>query len=85
MSSFEELKVNLPSKWLDYYQVHYAWISSFMDSRDLWHDTPDGGKRPDSDVILGAITALEPKLVLWMSPFCQLTSITSEKPLKHEN
>jgi alanyl-tRNA synthetase len=74
MSSFEELKATLPSKWLDYYEVNRSWIKPLMDSRNWWHKTPDDGKRPCSDIIIGAITALEPELSLWMSPFCELNS-----------
>lgn len=74
MSSFEELKATLPSKWLDYYQVNRTWIKPLMDSRNWWHKTPDGGKRLCADVMIGAITALEPKLALWMSPFCELNT-----------
>lgn len=74
MSSFEELKATLPAKWLDYYQINHSWIKPLMDSRSWWHKTPDGGRRPCADIIIGAITALEPKLSLWMSPFCELNS-----------
>ncbi|MEA5508890.1 DUF5331 domain-containing protein [Crocosphaera sp. UHCC 0190] len=47
---------------------------TLMDSRNWWHKTPNDGKRPCADIILGVITALEPKLSVWMLPFCQLNS-----------
>ena len=74
MSNFEELKATLPRQWLDYYQNNQAWIKSLMDSRGWWRKTPDGGKRPSADIIIAAATALEPKLSVWMYPFCQLNS-----------
>jgi len=72
MSNFEELKANLPRQWLDYYQNNQAWIKCLMNSRGSWRKTPDGGKRPSADIIIAAATALEPKLSVWMYPFCQL-------------
>jgi hypothetical protein len=74
MSNFEELKASLPRQWLDYYQNNQAWIKCLMDSRGWWRKTPDGGKRPSADIIIAAATALEPKLSVWMYPFCQLSS-----------
>ncbi len=74
MSNFEELKASLPRRWLDYYQNNQAWIKCLMNSRGSWRKTPDGGKRPSADIIIAAATALEPKLSVWMYPFCQLSS-----------
>ncbi len=72
--SFEELKQTLPAKWLNYYQTNKDWIKALTSSRNWWHKTPDGGKRPPADIIIGAVTALEPKLALWLTPFCQLNN-----------
>ncbi len=74
MMTFEQIKATLPDKWLDYYQINRSWIKPLMDSRSWWHKTKDDGKRPCADIILGAITALEPELSIWMPPFCQLNS-----------
>lgn len=74
MMTFEKIKASLPDKWLDYYQVNRCWIKLLMDSRNWWHKTKDDGKRPCADIILGAVTALEPNLSMWMSPFCQLNA-----------
>jgi hypothetical protein len=75
MSSFEEIKATLPSKWLQYYSTNRDWIKTLMDSKGWWHKISDNqGRRPAADVILGAITALEPKLGIWMNPFCQLNA-----------
>jgi hypothetical protein len=74
MSNFEELKAALPQQWLDYYQNNQSWIKCLMDSRGWWRKTPDGGKRPSADIVIAAVTALEPKLSVWMYPFCQLNS-----------
>lgn len=74
MSFFEKFKTTLKPKWLDYYQINRCWIRSLMDSKNGWVNTPDKGKRPSSDVILGAITALEPRLAELMLPFCELNS-----------
>ena len=72
MMTFEKLKATLPDKWLDYYQINRCWIKPLMDSRSLWKQIPNCGKRPSADIILGALTALEPKLSFWMQPFCEL-------------
>ncbi|MFM7794997.1 MAG: DUF5331 domain-containing protein, partial [Microcystis panniformis] len=56
MSNFEELKATLPRRWLDYYQNNQPWIKSLMDSKDSWRKTPEGGKRPSADIIIGAMT-----------------------------
>ena len=74
MMTFEQLKATLPDKWLDYYQINRCWIKPLMDSRGWWRGTPDGGKRPCPEIILGAITCLEPELSFWMPPFCELSS-----------
>ena len=74
MMKFEQIKATLPDKWLDYYQINRCWIKRLMDSRSWWHKTPGDGKRPCADIILGAITALEPNLSSWMPPFCELNS-----------
>jgi hypothetical protein len=71
---FEELLKILADKWLDYYQNNQPWIKSLTDSKDSWRKTPDGGKRPSADIIIGAITVLESQLSVWMYPFCQLSS-----------
>ncbi|ACB53881.1 conserved hypothetical protein [Crocosphaera subtropica ATCC 51142] len=73
MMTFEQIKVSLPDKWLDYYQINRCWIKPLMDSRNLWKPIPNnGGKRPCADIILGAITALEPELAYWIPPFCEI-------------
>ncbi|ACK64872.1 conserved hypothetical protein [Rippkaea orientalis PCC 8801] len=74
MITFEEIKATLPDKWLLYYTTNHSWIKPLMDNRKWWHKTPDDGKRPCADIILGAITALEPQLSFWMPPFCKLNS-----------
>lgn len=76
MNSFEQLKATLKEKWLDYYQVNAPWIKIFMlQSRgDNWIKVVNGRRRPHGDIILGAMTALEPKLIELMTPFCQLNS-----------
>ncbi|MFM7793247.1 MAG: DUF5331 domain-containing protein, partial [Microcystis panniformis] len=74
MSNFEELKAALKDKWLDYYQINQAWIKVFTTATNSWINTPDGGKRPSSHLILGVATALETQLFMWMSPFCVLSN-----------
>lgn len=74
MMTFEQIKATLSDKWLDYYQINRCWIQPLMDSKNCCYNTPDGGKRPSAEIILGAITALEPKLSFWMPPFCELSS-----------
>ncbi|NCQ94393.1 MAG: hypothetical protein EWV75_20900 [Microcystis wesenbergii Mw_QC_S_20081001_S30D] len=73
MRNFEELKAGLKDKWLDYYEVNQSWIRVFMTATNSWINTPDSGKRPSSQLILGVATALETQLFMWMSPFCVLS------------
>lgn len=70
MSFFEKYKVILKPKWLDYYENNRSWIKKV----GAWVSTPDSGKRPSAEIVLGAISALEPRLAEWLFPFCQLNS-----------
>jgi hypothetical protein len=78
VNSFDKFKVTLKPKWFDYYQIHREWIVELTDKNGCWHKTPDNGKRPNSNLILGAITALEPRLAGLLSPFCELNSDTNK-------
>lgn len=68
MAFFGSLKNSLKQKWLQYFQSNRFWISLHSDAVD----TPDGGKRPASYLILGIINALEPQLAELMLPFSKL-------------
>lgn len=60
LEEFNQFKEILKDKWLDYYQVNKPWIELTMKNRKKI-ETSDGGSRPDSDIMLGAISVLEPK------------------------
>ncbi len=68
MAFFGNLKNSLKQKWLQYFQSNRFWISLHSGAVD----TPDGGKRPASYLILGIINALEPQLAELMLPFSKL-------------
>jgi len=72
MTFFENFTTALKQKWMEYFQVNRSWISMQMKVTGV--ETPDGGQRPPSYFILGAINALEPKLGNLMVPFYQLNS-----------
>lgn len=72
MAFFDNLKLSLKQKWLQFFQIHQSWINLQMDVESI--PTPDGGSRPASYLILGVVNALEPQLVQLMSPFTKLTS-----------
>ncbi|WP_009633450.1 DUF5331 domain-containing protein [Synechocystis sp. PCC 7509] len=67
MAFFGSLKNSLKQRWLQYFQSNRFWISLHSGVA-----TPDGGKRPPSYLILGAINALEPQLAELMLPFSKL-------------
>ena len=71
MIFFEKVIANLKHKWLLYFQTHHIWLSK---GKATWVKTSDGGYRPSSDLILGAINALEPRLSELMVPFCELNN-----------
>jgi hypothetical protein len=61
VSFFEQIKPSLKTKWLDYYDNNQEWFRLLMDGGD-YVDTPDGGRRPAATLILGSMSALEPRL-----------------------
>jgi hypothetical protein len=70
MTFFENFTSALKQKWIEYFQGNRSWIS--LQIKVAGVRTPDGGQRPPSYFILGAINALEPKLGNLMVPFYQL-------------
>jgi hypothetical protein len=70
MTFFENFTGALKQKWMDFFQANHSWIGLQMKVTGV--KTPDGGMRPHSYFILGAINALEPKLGTLMLPFYQL-------------
>ncbi|MGE5658371.1 MAG: DUF5331 domain-containing protein [Actinomycetota bacterium] len=70
MAFFEELSGGLKQKWLQYYQANRSWLVLQMNVQSV--QTPDGGRRPPSYLILGVLNALEPNLEQLMLPFSRL-------------
>lgn len=70
MAFFDNLTASLRQKWLQYFQLNRSWIARQMEVESV--DTPDGGKRPSSYLILGVVSALEPQLTELMLPFSKL-------------
>ncbi len=70
MAFFDDFTSALKQKWLQYYQVNHSWLNLQMELEAV--DTPDGGRRPPSYLILGILNALEPKLAQLMLPFARL-------------
>lgn len=62
LSLFEELKPTLKDKWLDYYEANQRMIKKLMEL-GFHYD-----KRPNSDFIIGTVSALEPRLEEYL--FC---------------
>ncbi|MCL2926109.1 MAG: DUF5331 domain-containing protein [Trichodesmium sp. MAG_R04] len=71
MVFFKELSTSLKQKWLEYYQKNYSWLILHMTEQNTVQ-TPDGGRRPLSYLILGILNALEPELEALMLPFSKL-------------
>lgn len=61
MSFFEQIKPSIKTKWLDYYENNQEWLKLLMDSGEFVA-TPDGGRRPQGSVVMGAVSSLEPRL-----------------------
>lgn len=61
MSFFEQIKPSIKTKWLDYYENNQEWMKLLMDGGE-YVETPDGGRRPQGSVIVGAISAMESRL-----------------------
>ena len=70
MAFFDDFTTALKQKWLQYYQLNHAWLALQMELESV--NTPDGGRRPPSYLILGILNALEPKLAQLMLPFAKL-------------
>lgn len=66
LSLFEEIKPTLKDKWLDYYEANQRMINKLMDLGYKYEDSRH--KRPNSDFIIGTVSALEPKLEEYL--FC---------------
>ena len=50
MAFFTELTTSLKQKWLQYFQSNRSWLERQMEAEYI--DTPDGGRRPSSYLIL---------------------------------
>ena len=70
MAFFDSFTDSIKQKWLQFFQANREWITLQMTVESVY--TPDGGKRPSSNLILGVINALEPKLAQLMLPFAKL-------------
>ena len=70
MAFFEDFTAVLKKQWLQYYQENKHWLVLHMKVAAV--KTPDGGMRPPAYLILGVMSALEPKLAQLMLPFSQL-------------
>lgn len=70
MAFFNSFTDSIKQKWLQFFQANRDWIKLQMEVESVY--TPDGGKRPPSNLILGVVNALEPKLAQLMFPFSKL-------------
>ena len=71
MNFFEDLKASAYHKWLDYYRLNRDWIRKIAG----WQvKTSDGVYRPNSFIILTAISALEPNLLQLLPSFGKLSN-----------
>ncbi|NJN75222.1 MAG: DUF5331 domain-containing protein [Synechococcaceae cyanobacterium RL_1_2] len=69
MSFFEKVTTTLQQKWLAYFKANQEWLTI---DKTGWVNTPEGGQRPPSYLIIGVVNALEPRLSDLMIPFCKL-------------
>lgn len=69
---FDDLTTSLKQNWLQFFQENRSWITRQMEIESV--NTPDGGRRPPSYLILGVANSLEPQLRGLMLPFTKLNS-----------
>ena len=91
MENFEEIKVRLKKKWLQYYKHNRTWINKYCQencyvsvkgslegetwstAERSWEEPSYAEVHPPSELIIGAITALEPLLAqYWLTAFVDL-------------
>lgn len=72
MAFFDDLTTSLKQNWLQFFQENRSWITRQIEIESV--NTPDGGRRPPSYLILGVANALEPQLRGLMLPFTKLNS-----------
>lgn len=72
MAFFADLTASLKQKWVQFFHANRAWIAKQMEVEYV--TTPDGGRRPSSNLILGVVSALEPQLAELMIPFTKLNA-----------
>lgn len=75
MTFFTDLTASLRQKWLQYFQENRDWITRQMEMEYV--ETPDGGRRPSSFLILGVVSTLEPQILQLMVPFTRLSLDTN--------
>jgi hypothetical protein len=68
MSNFEEIKATLKDKWLDAYETNKSWLVYLNNWVNL-----NQGKRPPSHAILGIMASIEPKLIDYLIPLCEMS------------
>jgi Family of unknown function (DUF5331) len=72
LESFENFQAELKEKWLDYYETNVDWIHTLMDSTNRWYKLSEGS-RPDSMLVLGAVSALDSNCKGLMNSFLKLS------------
>ncbi len=72
MAFFDDLTTSLKQNWLQFFQENRSWLTRQMEIESV--NTPDGGRRPPSYLILGVANSLEPELRGLMLPFTKLNS-----------
>ncbi len=70
MAFFDDLTTSLKQNWLQFFQENRSWLKRQMEIESV--NTPDGGRRPPSYLILGVANSLEPELRGLMLPFTKL-------------
>lgn len=80
---FEQMKVELREKWLDYYEINHGWIKSAgLHQGMAWNVTKVGGDKttiycPDSALILGVISSLDERITSFIQISDQLSGMCS--------
>ncbi|PSF37545.1 hypothetical protein C7H19_10290 [Aphanothece hegewaldii CCALA 016] len=66
--------MSLKDKWLEFYETNRSWLKILMEEGGYYTSLDNKETCPDSMLILGVVSALEPSLKETLVPFCKLNT-----------
>ncbi|MGK7881231.1 MAG: DUF5331 domain-containing protein [Crocosphaera sp.] len=74
MNFSQDVMASLKDKWLDFCETNPYWLEEIKNHNSFCAKTPNEGKRPHGLLMLGVISAIEPKLTNLIPIFLKLNS-----------